>query len=125
MVYADTDFFVAILKEGDWLQQRARRVYQQHKGSIWTSPATLMELLLLARSLSLDPERVMTSVLKIAGLRGGEDRVYYLAARYMKRFRMTAIDAVHAAFCGKDESIISSDKVFDQLGMKRIKLEAA
>ena len=48
MVYADTDFFLALMKESDWLQEAAKRILEEYSDEIWTSPVTLIELLLLA-----------------------------------------------------------------------------
>ncbi|WP_457741287.1 hypothetical protein [Thermococcus sp.] len=39
----------------------------------------------------------------------------------MKEHNLNPFDAVHAAKCGGE--IISSNKAFDELGIKRIKLE--
>ncbi len=122
MIYADTDFFAALLKEDDWLKHRAQRLYQRHKGMIWTSPVTLIELLLLADEFKLDPERLLVDALAIATFHGGDPHVLLLAAHYMKEKKSRVFDSLHAAFCG-DDSIISSDKVFDKLGLRRIRLE--
>ena len=124
MVYADTDFFLALLKEKDWLQKSAIGLLEKYKGQLWTSPAALMELLLLSKRHEIDPEKLLTSGLEIAELRGGEPWAFLAAAHYMKERGIGAFDALHAAFCGKDSEMISSDSVFDKLGLKRIPLEA-
>jgi predicted nucleic acid-binding protein len=66
VIYADTDFFVALVKKSDWLKASAERLLRKHTGQIWTSPPTLIELLLLSAELDLDPETVIADVLKIA-----------------------------------------------------------
>ena len=63
MIYADTDFFLALLKDSDWLKQGAQHLAEQYKGKIWTSPPTLIELLLLAAEYHLDPERLLIDAL--------------------------------------------------------------
>ena len=123
MIYADTDFFMALIKESDWLKPSAQRLLKEYKGKIWTSPATLAELLLMAVKMNLDPEKMMMDTLNYAQLRGGPPDVYMVAAVYIKDKKMGAFDALHAAFCGLDCPILSSDKIFDKLGMKRIRLE--
>jgi predicted nucleic acid-binding protein len=123
LTYADTDFFVALAKESDWLKASAERLLREHLGRIWTSPATLIELLLLSAELRLDPETVIADVLKIARLRSGDAAVFLRAAKYIKEDNVRVFDALHAATCGADCPIISSDRVFDRLGMKRIPLE--
>ena len=123
MVYADTDFFLALLKEEDWLQESARKLLHEHKGKIWTSSATLIELLLVADEFNLGPERLVADVLKIAQLKASSPNEFIMAAHNMAKYNVTTFDALHAAFCGNDTEIISSDKVFDRLGLTRIPLE--
>ena len=123
MTYADTDFFLALLKDSDWLQSGAKRLYSEHQGRLWTSPATLIELLLLAKEYGLDPERLLVDAVEIAELRGGDLNMFLTAAGLVSGKRVGVFDALHAASCGPDEDIISSDKVFDRLGMRRIPLE--
>jgi hypothetical protein len=84
LIYADSDFFLALIKESDWPKARAERVLHEHAGELWTSSATLIELLLLAEKLHLDPEQTLVNVLKIAQLRGGRAAVFLIAADYMK-----------------------------------------
>lgn len=124
MIYADTDFFVALLKKSDWLKSGAERLLRQHQGSIWTSPATLIELLLIAAEFGLDPEELLVDVLRIVELRHADANVFLVAASYIKQHNVNVFDAVHAAYCGSSK-IISSDRVFDRLGLERIGLEAA
>ena len=118
MVYADTDFFLALLKPNDWLKENARRLYEEYKGRITTSEATFLELLILSKKFGLDPVRLLSAVMAIIE---EENEDYLRAAYYMKEHGLNPFDAVHAAKCGG--TIISSDKAFDRLGIRRIKLE--
>ncbi|WP_457752062.1 type II toxin-antitoxin system VapC family toxin [Thermococcus sp.] len=118
MVYADTDFFLALLKPKDWLKDNAKRIYEKYKGQITTSEATFMELLILSKRFNLDPVRLLAAVMAIIG---EENEDYLRAAYYMRENNLNPFDAVHAAKCGG--TIISSDKAFDGLGIKRIRLE--
>ena len=36
MIYADTDFFLALLKPDDWLKEAAMRLCKQHRGELST-----------------------------------------------------------------------------------------
>ena len=85
---------------------------------ITTSEATFLELLILSKKFNLDPVRLLAAVMAIIG---EENEDYIRAAYYMKEHNLNPFDAVHAAKCGG--TIISSDKAFDKLGIKRIKLE--
>ncbi|MEZ0319946.1 MAG: PIN domain-containing protein [Pyrobaculum sp.] len=44
MIYADTDFFLALLKEGDRLHNKALEILEKYKGRITTSVITFVEL---------------------------------------------------------------------------------
>ena len=70
MTYANTDFFVALMKKTDWLHDNARVLLKRHRGTIWTSSVTLIELMLVAHEFNLDPERLLIDVLEIAEIRG-------------------------------------------------------
>ena len=84
MIYADTDFFMALLKKSDWLKEPAERLLAKYQGQIGISSTTLTEALLIAGGLNLDPERAMMDILTIAQLQGADYRIYLQAARYMK-----------------------------------------
>lgn len=123
MVYADTDFIVALTKESDWLKAPAEALLSKHRGQIWISPATLIELMLLAAKMNLDPVQAVRDAMQIARLVGGDPDVFMLAATHVKTKRAGVFDALHAAYCGQEHPILSSDKVFDRLGLKRIPLD--
>lgn len=125
MIYADTDFFLALLKKTDWLKESAKKILSRQSGNIFTSPVTLIELLLVAEECELDPERLIIDVLKIVHVVGGEGQKFVHAARLVKYEGVGVFDSLHAAWCGKGGTIISSDKVFDRLGLQRISLEKA
>ncbi len=118
MIYADTDFFLALLKPKDWLKDKAKAILNKYKGQITTSEVTFIELMLLAKRYDLDPVKITTSVMAICGI---DDERLLKAAIYIRDYGVGVFDAFHAAHC--DGTIISSDSVFDKLGIKRIKLE--
>ena len=120
MVYADTDFFLALLKDSDWLKSSAEETLEKYRGKITTSVVTFVELAFIVREVHLDLEKLFTGALEIASCKDEDDVL--LAAHYLKNPKVTVADAFHAAASGT-EPIISSDSVFDQLGLKRIKLE--
>lgn len=124
MVYADTDFFLALLKESDWLKASAEKLLEQYRGNLWISPATLIELLLVVGDYGLDPKKLLVDAINLAELRYAQPEPYLLAAHLISKEKIRVFDALHAAFCRKDK-IISSDKVFDRLGLKRIRLASS
>ena len=118
MIYADTDFFLALLKPEDWLKDKARAILERYRGQITTSEVTFIELMLLARRYDLDPVKITASVMAICSM---DDEKLLKAAIYIREYGAGVFDAFHAAHCsGK---IISSDSIFDKLGIERIRLE--
>ncbi|OGF01597.1 MAG: pilus assembly protein [Candidatus Edwardsbacteria bacterium RIFOXYD12_FULL_50_11] len=122
MVYADTDFFLAIMKNDDWLKSNARKIYEKYKKELRTSVITLIELLLLSEKYRLDPENIVLSLYSICSIEGIDRKKALLTSYYIKYNKLNVFDALHAAYSAKDD-IISSDKAFDDVGIKRIKLE--
>jgi predicted nucleic acid-binding protein len=122
VTYADTDFFLALIKEKDWLKSKVEKLLEQHKGRLWTSMVTIAEMMLLAEGFRLDPERIVVDVAQLAEVRGVDIRLLLLAAHFMKEYGLRTFDSLHAAFCQGDE-ILSSDKVFERVGLSRIPLE--
>jgi predicted nucleic acid-binding protein len=117
VIYADTDFFLALLKPSDWLKEKAKDILEEYKGSITTSEVTFIELMLLAKRYNLDFIEITTSVMNICGI---DDPTFLKAAMYIEE-GAGVFDSFHAAHCqGK---IISSDKIYDKLGIQRIELE--
>jgi len=122
LTYADTDFFLALIKATDWLKSPAQRLFETYRDKLWTSVVTIIEVLLLAERLQLDPERLVVNVSEIAEVRGVERTTLLLAAHFMKEYKLHTFDALHAAFAQGDE-ILSSDRAFDRVGLKRVPLE--
>ena len=118
MIYADTDFFLALLKERDWLKENAKKILEKHKGQITTSIVTFIELALLAKRYDLDIVKIFTSVMTICNI---EDEKPLKAAVYIREYNLGVFDAFHAAYC--KEKIISSDSTYDRIGIERIRLE--
>lgn len=121
MIYADTDFLIAFLKEKDWLKKRALEIYNENKEEIYTSWVALTEILLLSRRLGMDSESVIANVFKLIKTIEADQNVFLHAAHLIKEKNINVFDALHAAMCS-DSQIISSDGVFDELGLERIKL---
>lgn len=121
MIYADTDFFIALVKDDDWLQSNAAEVAVENEGDIYTSRATLLELLVISDRFEFDRMRALTYALEIASVPEDED-VLFQAADYMDEHGLSAFDAYHVAYAG-DDAIASSDKAFDDVAKERIAIE--
>ncbi|WP_440772672.1 type II toxin-antitoxin system VapC family toxin [Natronorubrum sp. DTA28] len=121
MIYADTDFFIALVKDDDWLQRSAAEIALENEGEIYTSRATLLELLVISNRFEFDRMEALTYALELAVVPEDED-VLFQAADYMEQNGLTAFDAYHAAYADEDP-IISSDKSFDDITDDRIAIE--
>jgi predicted nucleic acid-binding protein len=121
MIYADTDFFIALVKDDDWLQKRAATIAANHEGEIYTSRATLLELLMISDRFEFDRMEALSYTLEIASV-PEDETVLFQAADYMEQHGLTAFDAYHVAYADLDP-IISSDKSFDDVTDDRISIE--
>jgi predicted nucleic acid-binding protein len=121
MIYADTDFFIALVKDDDWLQQRATTIATEYEGDIYTSRATLLEILIISDRFEFDQMETLSYVLEIASV-AEDETVLFQAADYMEQFGLTAFDAYHLAYADHDP-IISSDNSFDDVTDDRIPIE--
>jgi predicted nucleic acid-binding protein len=122
MPYADSDFFLALFKPEDWLKGPAENLLRQHKGKIWTSHLAILEIFMVAKRLDLDVENIAGAIFEISEVRGVSKDIILGAAHLIKKEGVSVFDAFHSMTCGED-TIISSDSVFDKIGIKRIPLE--
>lgn len=121
MLYVDTDFFIALVKDDDWLGERAEMLADEHAGDLYTSRATLLELLMISDRFDFDRMEALSYALEIAPI-PEDETVLFQAADYMDQFGLTAFDAYHVAYADEDP-IISSDTQFDEVTDHRIRLE--
>lgn len=121
MPYADADFLLALIKPDNWLKETAQRVLQAQRRGIWTSAVTLAEVLMVGKRAGLNPERMTSDIINIVEVDEVTKKVVLRAAIFMARHGLSAFDAFHAAYA-MDDTIISSDHIFDKIGLKRIPL---
>lgn len=123
-MYADLDFFLALLKEKDWLKKRAEDIYMKHRKEIWTSTIALQEIILYAKREGHNPSEYVEKILGLVTVKDAflTAEICLGVTDLINKYNFTTFDAFHAMVC-KGDTIISSDKIYDKLGMKRIKLE--
>ncbi len=117
MPYADTDFFIAISNSNDRLNNWAIKALENYKGAIFTSILTLVELALVSVRKGVPVEGMIASVLSIAELRGASKQNALAAAHLIDHEGVGVFDAFHASLC--EGEIISSDHIYEKLGVKR------
>lgn len=118
-MYADLDFWLALLTDDDWLADSAERVLHEHQGELEVSVVTFIELFLVGERFAFDRERAVTAILELATYAGDPD-VVYEASAYIST-GLNTVDAFHAALSGG--RIISTDTSYDDLeGIDRVQL---
>ncbi|WP_435197558.1 type II toxin-antitoxin system VapC family toxin [Natronomonas sp. EA1] len=119
-MYADLDLWLALLKDDDWLADRAEGLLREHEGDLEVSLATFIELFLVEERFAFDRERAVTAILEMATFPSDPDVIYQASENIGEG--LNTFDAFHAALSGG--SIISSDGAYDTLGgVRRVRLE--
>jgi len=119
-MYVDLDFILALIKDEDWLSEKAEKVYEENKEELWTSDLTLLELMLVAYREEKDVVTTLVNAEALIEVKGEPDDML-AAANYVEREGFTPFDALHLVRAG-DETIVSSDSSYDDFA-ERLKLE--
>ena len=122
MIYAESDFLLAIIKKGDWLKTSAQKIYAENKGDITTSIAAIIEIALISDRLNLNIENVIDSIFKIVHVEGMTTEEGAEVAHLIQEEKLSVFDAFHAVL-SRGLPIASSEHVYDKIGKQRIKLE--
>lgn len=121
-MFADTDFILAIVKDTDWLKTNALKILNANKGRIKTSGSVMIEIALMCKKFKISTMNTFAHVFEIINVDEETYSVCMRAALYIDKYNLNVFDAFHAASC-KEEKIISSDNVYESIGIERIKLE--
>jgi predicted nucleic acid-binding protein len=121
-MFADTDFILALLKDSDWLKENAIKIHKNNKGKINTSVSVMIEVALLCRKFKLNTMDTFVNTFEIVNVDDETYSVCTRAALYIEKYNLNVFDAFNASFCG-DEKIISSDSIYESVGIERVKLE--
>ncbi len=126
--YADSDFFLALLKDSDWLKERAKKVYEENKNSICISPFTVVELMIVCIREGIPIKETLFQISRIAELTFIKWDLFFKAIEYIEQ-GATIFDSLVMAFAKESEvafseesEIISSDKIYEKFGFKVIDL---
>ena len=124
-MYAETDFILALIKENDWLKNNAEKVYEKYKNEIWSSQVLLQELMLYCYKNKIDSVKVIDETAKLIQIKDiSINYEYFIAVGHvMNAYLASPFDAMHAIAAKNDGRIISSDSIYDRIGLTRIKLE--
>ena len=127
--YADSDFFLALLKDSDWLKEKAKKIYEKNKDSIYISPFTVIELMIVCNREGIPIKETLLQISRIAGLTFIKWNLFFKAAEYVEE-GANIFDSLLMAFAKESElafseesEIISSDKVYEKFGFEVIDLK--
>ena len=121
-VLAETDFLLAIVKDDDWLQERAEEALDERE--VVTSPFAYLELLIVLKRHQLDYVRLFANLLDVVPVGNEEEQQVVLKAVAHFEDGMTPFDSFHAATAEtRGLSILSSDKAYGGVDAKRLPLE--
>ncbi|MFC4540453.1 PIN domain-containing protein [Halosolutus amylolyticus] len=121
-VFVETDFLIALVKDSDWLKQRAEEVLEEHE--VVTSPFSYLELLIIRERHEYDYVRLFANMLDLVPVRTDEERQIVLKAVHYYEEGMTPFDSFHAATAETHGlAIFSSDKAYEEVDPERLPLE--
>src|SRR3989344_7536016 len=95
--YADSDFFLALLKDSDWLKEKARKVYEENKKSIYVSPFTVVELMVVCVREDIPLKETLLQISRIASLSFIKWDLFFMATEYIEE-GASIFDALLMAF---------------------------
>lgn len=120
--FVETDFLIALVKDDDWLQERAEEVLDEQE--IVTSPFSYLELLIVLERHEFDYIRLFANLLDIVPVDDVEEQQIVLKAVTYFEGGMTPFDSFHAATAEtRGLPILSSDKAYEGVDPDRLPLE--
>jgi len=119
--FADTDFFLALIKDSDWLKEKAKKIYYEYKGDIWVTPFTIAEIMIVCKREDIPIKDTLFQISRIAKLESISWDIFFKSCNYIEE-GATIFDSLLMAFCG-DNTIIGSDKVYKKFGLEVIDLK--
>ena len=120
--YADSDFFLALMKNSDWLKEKAKKIYKEHQGNIWITPFTVAELMIVFKREDIPIKRTLIQIARIAKLDSISWEIFFRACDYIEK-GTSIFDALLMGFCGNENKIISSDNIFKKFNFEVIDLK--
>ena len=114
--YADSDFFLGLMKDSDWLKEKAKKIYNQNKNEIYVSPFTIAEIMIVCKREEIPIKEALIQISRIAKLENISWNVFFTSCDYIEK-GATIFDALIMGFCGKENQIISSDNVYKKFGL--------
>ena len=121
-MFADTDFLLALIKDSDWLKDKAAKILKQNRKKINTSVSVMIEVALICKRLKINAIEVFSNVFELINVDEETYAICMRAVLYIEKYGLNVFDAFHAAYCNNDK-IVSSVSVYEKVGIERVKLE--
>jgi len=119
--YADTDFFLALMKDSDWLKEKAKQIYEKNKDNLFISPFTVVEIMIICKREEIPIKETIMQISRIAKLENLSWNTFFNSCNYIEK-GATIFDSLLMALCSKDDQIISSDSVYEKSGFDVLNL---
>ena len=120
--YADTDFFLALMKNTDWLKEKAKQIYEKNKENIFVSPFTIAEIMIICKRENIPIKEALVQISRIAKLEGFSWNTFFKSCDHMEK-GATIFDSLLMAICSENDQIISSDNIYEKFGFDVIDLK--
>ena len=120
--YADTDFFLALMKDSDWLKEKAKQVYEKNKENIFVSPFTIAEVMIICKREDISIKETLMQISRIAKLENFSWNTFFKSCDFVEK-GATIFDSLLMALCSADDQIISSDSIYEEFGFKVLDLK--
>ena len=109
------------MKESDWLKEKAIKIYQENKNNLWITPFTVVEMMIVCKREEIPLKHTLFQISRIAKLELVQWDIFFKTSNYIEK-GATIFDSLLMAFC-QDNTIISSDRVYEKFGFNIIDLK--
>ncbi len=120
--YADTDFFLALMKNSDWLKEKARQVYEKNKDNLFVSPFTIAEIMIICKREDISIKETLAQISRIAKLENLTWDIFFRSCNFIEK-GATIFDSLLMALVSENDQIISSDNVYEKFGFNVLDLK--
>lgn len=120
--YADTDFFLTLMKNSDWLKEQAKKVYEKNKDNLFVSPFTVAEIMIICKREDIPMKETLIQISRIAKLENMNWDTFFKSCNFIEK-GATIFDSLLMALVSENDQIISSDNVYEKFGFKVIDLK--
>jgi len=118
--YVDTDFFLALIKESDWLKEKAKKILAEYEDELYATPFTIVELMIVCKREKIPVKETLFHISRIVNLESLTWAIFFKSCDYLEK-GATIFDSLLMAFC-ENNDIISSDNVYQKFGFNVINL---